>query len=220
MRKKKIVIFLFLTGLLLLGLNQLIKPRVVWADTGTFDCVWKDTTKTCEVDNINCECGNFECDPGSLGDCCVPIPNFCEKFTRAGREGYTEDCEFTKSVSCLPKSSLPATGIWSISLFRILKIALPDYNPAEGIIDITRYDLSFGEIISLLLPYVFILAGLILFILLIIGGFEYLTSGGDQKKVASAQARLTNAFVGFIIIFVSYWLIQLLETILGIDILE
>lgn len=75
-----------------------------------------------------------------------------------------------------------------------------------------------GDIISALLPYLFTLAGLGLFLYLIIAGFGWMTSGGDPKKTQSAKDKLTNALVGFIIIFVAYWLILILEKIFGLDI--
>ena len=76
-----------------------------------------------------------------------------------------------------------------------------------------------SDVISALLPYVFVLAGLILFGFLIFGGFELLTSAGNPEKVKSAQGKITNAIVGFIIIFLSYWIVQILEIIFGISIL-
>ncbi len=75
---------------------------------------------------------------------------------------------------------------------------------------------SIGQVIGALLPVIFSIAGLLLFGLLIWGGFEFLTSAGDPKKVESAKSRLTSAFAGFVIIFVAYWLIQILEVIFGI----
>jgi len=75
-----------------------------------------------------------------------------------------------------------------------------------------------GDILSRLLPYVYAVAGLMLFIFLIIGGFGYLTSGGDPKKVEMAQGKITHALMGFLIIFLSYWLAQLFEIIFGIQI--
>ena len=77
---------------------------------------------------------------------------------------------------------------------------------------------TLGDILSRLLPYVYAVAGLMLFIILIIGGFGYLTSGGDPKKVEMAQGKITHALMGFLIIFLSYWLAQLLEIIFGIQI--
>jgi len=78
---------------------------------------------------------------------------------------------------------------------------------------------TIGDIITDLLPYIYVLAGLILFIYLIIGGFSLLTSAGDPKKVESAQGKITSAIVGFLIIFISYWIIQILEIVFGIEIL-
>jgi len=77
---------------------------------------------------------------------------------------------------------------------------------------------NIGDIISALIPYIFTIAGLILFIMLIMGGFGFLTSGGNPDKVKAAQGKLTSAVIGFVIIFVSYWLIRILEIVLGIDV--
>lgn len=85
-------------------------------------------------------------------------------------------------------------------------------------IDLSKADLTIGEIISAILPYIFVIAGLILFFLLISSGFELLTSAGNPESQKKAQAKLTNAIVGFIIIFLAYWLAQIVEAVLGIQI--
>lgn len=77
---------------------------------------------------------------------------------------------------------------------------------------------SVGDIISWLLPYVFVLAGLFLLGFLIFGGVGLMLSAGNPEGVKSAQGKVTSAIFGFIIIFCAYWLIQILETILGIHI--
>ena len=78
---------------------------------------------------------------------------------------------------------------------------------------------TIGDIINKLLPYTFRLAGLIMFLILIWGGFELLTSAGNPEKVKSAQGKITSAIVGFIIIFAAYWIVQILEIVFGITIL-
>jgi hypothetical protein len=78
---------------------------------------------------------------------------------------------------------------------------------------------TIADLINPLLNYVFIIAGLLLFGYLLLGGFELLTSAGEPEKIKSAQGKLTSALIGFLVIFVSYWLIQILETIFGITIL-
>lgn len=80
-------------------------------------------------------------------------------------------------------------------------------------------DAKLGDVINSLLPYAFTLAGIILFILLIASGFEFLTSGGDEKKLAQAKGRITSALLGFIIIVAAYWLTQIIEFLFHIQIL-
>lgn len=76
---------------------------------------------------------------------------------------------------------------------------------------------SLGAIVSKFLPYILVLAGLVLLFLLITGGFQYLTSGGDPKSTQSAQSKITSAVVGFILLFVAYWLFQILGLLMGLD---
>jgi len=78
------------------------------------------------------------------------------------------------------------------------------------------YEIS--DIINKILPYAFTLAGILLFILLLTSGFEFLTSAGDEKKLGQAKGRITAALVGFIIIVAAYWLTQIVEFLFHIKI--
>jgi len=64
-------------------------------------------------------------------------------------------------------------------------------------------------------------AGIILLVLLIAGGFMMVASAGsgDQKKAASAKTMITDAAIGFLVIFLSYFIIQIIEVITGVTIL-
>lgn len=79
--------------------------------------------------------------------------------------------------------------------------------------------INLGDVVSALLPYVYVIAGLILFGFLVIGGFGLLTSAGNPDSVKKAQSKITSALIGFIIIFLSYWLAQILQIIFKIQIL-
>ena len=94
--------------------------------------------------------------------------------------------------------------------FNILREAFPENSLPR------KADLTLGTIVSSLLPYLFVIAGLILLLYLIWGGFSLMTSAGDPKKVESAKGKVTNAVIGFIIIFVSYWLVQILQVVFGL----
>ncbi len=81
---------------------------------------------------------------------------------------------------------------------------------------------TLGSLISTLLPNVYMIAGVILFILLIFGGFTYIVSAGQQKPEGVQQGKnaITVALIGFFLIFASWWIIQIIEVITGIEIFE
>jgi hypothetical protein len=76
-----------------------------------------------------------------------------------------------------------------------------------------------GGIITRILNFLFPLAGLILFALISWGGFEIMISATDQKGLEAGKNRITAAIIGFILLFSSYWLTQIVEQIFGISIL-
>ena len=79
---------------------------------------------------------------------------------------------------------------------------------------------SLGNLISTILPNVYVVAGVILLFLLIGGGLTIIINSGknNPENVAKGQKAVTAAIIGFLIIFASYWLIQIVEHITGLDI--
>ena len=73
-----------------------------------------------------------------------------------------------------------------------------------------------GSIVSSLLNYLFPIAGILLLLYLIFGGFSLMTSGGDPKAVQGAKSKITNALVGFLIVFAAYWIVQIIASVLGL----
>lgn len=66
-----------------------------------------------------------------------------------------------------------------------------------------------------IVPIIFVFAGFILLIMLLISGYQFIMSRGDPKSLEAARGRLTFALIGFLIVFGSYWLLVLLNMILG-----
>ena len=64
------------------------------------------------------------------------------------------------------------------------------------------------------------LAGLGLFVMLVVGGFKYLTSRGDQQQTAEAKATITWAIIGLAIIVGGWLILKILGDVLGIDLLK
>ena len=68
---------------------------------------------------------------------------------------------------------------------------------------------TLGDIINAVLNILFPLAILIAFVLIVKAGFDLSRSMGDPGVVKKAQAQITNAVIGIILLAVSYWLAQL-----------
>jgi hypothetical protein len=65
--------------------------------------------------------------------------------------------------------------------------------------------------------FAIIIGGIALFVMLVAGGIEYLTSGGDKTKIESAQKRITSAIIGVAIIASSFAIWKLALYFFGID---
>lgn len=75
-------------------------------------------------------------------------------------------------------------------------------------------------IIGEILPYLLTFGGLILFAMLLWGGFEMLSGAANPKSQEAGKQRVTTALIGFLLLFSSYWLAQIVQAIFGISILE
>lgn len=91
------------------------------------------------------------------------------------------------------------------------------FDPATGKSSFLRFSgESLGSVISGVLNYVFTFAGIALLLYFMYGGFQLFTSAGDQKKVSEGKATITNALIGFVVVFVAFWIVQLFGNLLGL----
>ncbi len=81
---------------------------------------------------------------------------------------------------------------------------------------------NFGSIVSVVVKNAFVLAGIISFILLIIGGLGVIMSAGsgDAKQMEQAKKSITGAVLGLIIVVTSVFIVQVIATITGSDVLK
>jgi hypothetical protein len=79
-----------------------------------------------------------------------------------------------------------------------------------------------ADLVSIILSNAIVIAGVILLFLLVFGGFLMIASAGqdDPQKAAQGKKAVTAAAIGFIIIFASYWIVQVIETMTGTQILN
>lgn len=90
-------------------------------------------------------------------------------------------------------------------------------NPQTGQLDIATIkglEAVFNNILSVALLF----AGIVLFIMFVIGGFRYLTSGGDPKATEAAKGTLTHAIAGLVVLVLAYIIIQFIEVFTGVNV--
>ncbi len=86
------------------------------------------------------------------------------------------------------------------------EIAIPLPQPVEGYTGNTVLDLA--NYIDVIYQFIISIIGLVAAIMMIIGGFEYLTSAGDGGKIGAAKKRITNALIGLVLAFSAYLLLN------------
>ena len=62
-----------------------------------------------------------------------------------------------------------------------------------------------------------ILAGVMVFVYLVWGGIQWITSGGDKGKTEEARARITAALIGLAIVAAAWAVMQLVGYFFGLD---
>ena len=72
-------------------------------------------------------------------------------------------------------------------------------------------------LVNLIVSNLFVLAGIVLFVMIIIAGFKFIQGGA--KGLEEARKIMGQALVGFIIMFSAYWIVQIVALITGANIL-
>lgn len=67
---------------------------------------------------------------------------------------------------------------------------------------------SIAKIASTVVNYLSIIVGVIAVIMIIVGGFKYITSGGESGNVSGAKNTLIYAIVGLIIVALAQFIVQ------------
>ena len=78
--------------------------------------------------------------------------------------------------------------------------------------------ITVSKLVSGGIELVLILAALVFFFVLVIGGIRWILSGGDENKVKGAKGQITNALIGLAIIFVAWAIGTMMHTIFGVAI--
>ncbi|MBT3249691.1 MAG: hypothetical protein HN846_03365 [Candidatus Pacebacteria bacterium] len=104
-------------------------------------------------------------------------------------------------MACDPSSS--------IDLFSCLTL-----NPDKG----TTVEGVYGTpsvLVNVVVRNLFVLGGIILFLMILLAGFKFAMSPTKAKEDAKNIAQ--GAGIGFLVMFSAYWIIQILEILTGIE---
>ncbi|MFH2118378.1 MAG: hypothetical protein ABII10_01430 [Candidatus Paceibacterota bacterium] len=106
----------------------------------------------------------------------------------------------------------------SVSIASFIAAVMP-----AGAVDIAKTQITpgqgfatdFGKLLNGILSFVMVIAALMVFMYLIWGGIEWITSGGDKGKTESARNKITSAMIGLIVVAASYAILTLALNFLG-----
>ena len=84
----------------------------------------------------------------------------------------------------------------------------------DGVVQIT----CIVPLIANVIRAVVSLGAVALFVMLLAGGFNFLFSGGEQKKLEAARGTVTQAIIGIVIMSVAYLIIKTIELFTGVNI--
>lgn len=179
----------FLTVILFLFFF-LFSSNTSFADCGCKTISFADGTKGCAVNNGVCPTGKEAvCQTNSDGACNHNI-----------FDGGTCVCR----VPDEPFTGSPSTNA-----------VLPGYKTTG----FKFADKNIGDITNELLKWIYPAAGIVLLVMFIMGGIQLMTAAGDSTKSKAGYGRISTALIGFLIIFISYFVLQLVEVLLGVTIL-
>ena len=72
--------------------------------------------------------------------------------------------------------------------------------------------------VKVIFNYAVRFAGIAVFLMLIAGGFKYLTAGGDPKKAESAQKTITYAIFGLALLIGGFFILLFIEKFTGVEV--
>ena len=79
---------------------------------------------------------------------------------------------------------------------------------------LSELEIIFKNVIGAALGF----AGIAFFVMLLLGGFKYLTAGGEPPAIESARKTLTYAIAGLVFIALSFLFLRFIGIFTGVDV--
>lgn len=84
----------------------------------------------------------------------------------------------------------------------------------KGVANFKALEAIFSNILTISVS----LAGIAVFIMLIVGAFGYLTSSGNPEKIKKATSILTGAIIGLVVLISIWFILKFVEQFTGVTV--
>jgi NADH:ubiquinone oxidoreductase subunit 6 (subunit J) len=75
---------------------------------------------------------------------------------------------------------------------------------------------NIGDVINILTLFLLPFAAVILLFVLLWGGYDFMTSAGNEEKVQGARTKITAGIIGFVLLAVSYIVVGMIAGFTGL----
>jgi hypothetical protein len=155
------------------------------------------------------------------------VPTQIQATTFSNKSSALANSEFLTTTTSIQNSATKQIALTE----EVTKKTLNEVNPLEIVINQDGAEVSLrysggpsedlntpAGILNRVIQFVFPIAGAALFVMLIWAGFEIFAGAPNKSSLESGKNRAIMAIAGFLLIFISYWIVQILESLLGIKI--
>ncbi len=91
-------------------------------------------------------------------------------------------------------------------------IGTENYEPDDG-------EAGFGALLGQILTIVVTIGAIIVIIMLLWGGLEWVTSGGDKAKIEKARTRIMQSIIGMIVLAATIAIFMMLQVFLDFELI-
>lgn len=113
-------------------------------------------------------------------------------------------------------ASVFSLGIFSTPLSPVFAASIPIGDELENM----GFNLDLGGIVISIFEIMLVLGILAVLLFFLLGGYKWLSAGGDKAKVEEARGTMTNAVIGIALLACSYLFITIIDQFFGIGLVQ
>lgn len=129
-----------------------------------------------------------------------------------------------KLSSRIAKFLSPLIYLFAVPSFALadstVDVRPPEDNQFKKLFDLSQGTNPFGTIVGRAITVLFVVAVVIALGFLIYGGIKWISSGGDKAGVEGARNTIVAAIVGLVIVFLSYFILNILLGFFGLNLTQ